>query len=312
MKRIYWIAGILLGGLLFWGVFFFPVAVSKKVEVPYSMFRCGEQLNNPEAWKRWYFPFTGEETITTSKDKNKIQTRDYSLAVSAITMYSAVLEAGYKKKKKFFSFAALTDTSDVTVSDITLSYSTTLFRKWFAKTKLEKNAEKSLENLKDYMTDTRRFYGFEIQRVTVEDTAFLFMRKVVPLTERREATRKIYEKLIAYAENKKAGYNGTRIYYTLKSGNEITIFASIGVTNPGQTKPGEEVQYKRMPYGKNLLVTIYQGPFSGSEKAFKALEAFKKDHNLSSMAIPFQKFMSDGYDFADDQAVQLKVYYPVF
>jgi len=49
-----------------------------------------------------------------------------------------------------------------------------------------------------------------------------------------------------------------------------------------------------------------------AEKAYKALEEYKKDHNLVSMAIPFQKFMGDGYDFDDNQIVQLKVYYPVF
>lgn len=298
--------------MLIGGGFFLPVTVTKKIEVPYNMFRCGEQINNPDALKRWYLPFTSTGIITNSGGKNKIQAGDYSLTLSSISMYSAVLEASYKKKKQLFSFTALIDSSDATITEITLSYSTTLFRKWFAKTKLEKTAEKSLENLKDFMTDTRRFYGFDIQRVTVEDTAFLFMRKTVPLAQRREATRKIYETLMAYAKNKKAGYNGVRIYYTQKSGNDITIFASIGVSNAVLTGPGEEVQYKKMPYGKNLLMASYQGPFSGSEKAFNALEAFKKDHNLSSMAIPFQKFMSDGYDFSDDQLVQLKVYYPIF
>jgi len=67
-----------------------------------------------------------------------------------------------------------------------------------------------------------------------------------------------------------------------------------------------------MPVGKNLLEASYQGPFGEAHKAYRALESFKTDHNLSSMAIPFQKFLSDGYDFADDQTVQLKVYYPIF
>ncbi|MGQ0740508.1 MAG: hypothetical protein ACT4OJ_15770 [Bacteroidota bacterium] len=288
--------------------------MTKTISVPYTMFKSGEQLNNSKNLEKWYAPFAINETSDISKDSKgqRIISGEYSAEISDITMFSSVINAGYKGKKKAFSFTALADSSEAAASSVTLAYNTTVFRKWFAKPVLEKNAEKSLENLRDYMTDTRRFYGFEIQQVPVEDTLFLFSRSAVPVAQRREATKKIFEQLIAYAENKGAGYNGNRIYYTLKSGDEITIFASIGVSNMTETSPNDVIQYKRMPYGKKLLMTSYQGPFNQSDRAFKALEAFKADHTLTSMAIPFQKFMSDGYDFEDDQVVQLKIYYPVF
>lgn len=206
----------------------------------------------------------------------------------------------------------MTDPDRPSGTEITLSYTTSGFRKWFTKNTLESNAEKSLENLKDYMTDTRRFYGFEIERTTVEDTAFLFTKETCPVSERKAVTKKMFEKLLAYATSKNAGYNGNRIYYTLKSGNELTIFASIGVNNMVETSASGDIEYKRMPFGKNLLVTTYQGSFMQTDKAYNALEEFKKDHNLLTMAIPYQKFLSDGYDFDDDQVVQLKIYSPIF
>lgn len=278
------------------------------------MFKSGEQLTNARNLVNWFAPFTINDSSGISKEpkKHRVTTGDYTAEIADITMYSAVITATHKGEKKAFSFTALADSSEASASSVALTYYTTLFHKWFAKSALEKNAEKSLGNLMDYMTDTRRFYGFEIQQVPVEDTSFLFTRQVVPVVERKEATKKIYEKLLAYAKEKNAGYNGTRIYYTLRSGNEITIFASIGVSNMVETKADDEIQYKRMPYGKKLLMTSYQGPFNQSYRAFKALEAFKDDHTLTSMAIPFQKFMSDGYDFEDDEVVQLKIYYPVF
>ncbi len=278
------------------------------------MFKSAEQFNAVKNLVKWYIPFTPTDTagITNKDDKQMVSSGDHGAELSNISMFSAVVNANHKNNKKAFTFSAITDSLDPSSSVISLTYRTTLFNKWFAKSVLEKNAEKSLENLKDFMTDTRRFYGFEIAVVPVEDTAFLFSRVTVPVAERKSATIKIYEKLIAYAESKKAGYNGTRIYYTLRSGNEITIFASIGVTNEIEIPANSDIEYKRMPFGKNLLMANYQGPFGESGRAFKALEAFKADHSMTSMAIPFQKFMSDGYDFDDDQMVQLKVYYPVF
>ncbi len=314
MKKIYLILAIALSGLLIWGLFFYPVQIGKKIEVPYFMFKSGEQINSIVNIAKWYIPFSVTETsgVTIDKKNHTITSGDHLAELSGITPFSSVIKTKYKGKQQSFSFTALTDPADAASSEITLSYTSSLFRKWFTKNSLERNAEKSLENLKDYMTDTRRFYGFEIERTTVEDTALLFIRKVCPVTERNAVTKKIFETLIAYANEKKAGYNGTRLYYTSKTGNELTIFASIGITNVVETPESGEIQFKRMPFGKNLIVTGYQGPFMQSEKAFQALEAFKKDHNLLGMAIPFQKFMSDGYDFDDNQVVQLKVYYPVF
>lgn len=314
MKRVYWLLALLLAGVIVYGLFFYPVRIKKTIVVPYTMFKSGEQLSNTRNLVKWYAPFTINDTASISKIGNShlVVSGDYRAEITDITMFSSVIKAGYKGKEKYFYFTALADSTETQASTISLSYASTLFSKWFSKSELEKNAVKSLDNLKDYMTDTRLFYGSEIQQVLVEDTAFLFSRVTVPATQRKAATKKIYEDLIAYAEKNNAGYNGIRIYYTLRSGDEITIFASIGVSNEVQTGADDVIQYKMMPYGKKLLMTSYQGPFSQSSKAFKALENFKADHSLTSMAIPFQKFMTDGYDFDDDQVVQLKVYYPVF
>ncbi len=314
MKKIYLLLATVLSVLLIWGLFFYPVRVTKKIIVPYSMYKSGEQLNNAVNAVKWYIPFSVNETSGVSVDKKNhvITWGDHSAKISDITPFSSLIKAKYKGKQQFFSFTALIDSTDGESSEITLSYTCSLFRKWFIKSNLEKNAQKSLENLKDYMTDTRRFYGFEIQKTTVVDTAFLFTKEVCTVNERKAVTKKLFEKLIAYANAKNAGYNGTRLYYTIKEGNELTIFASIGVASLEETPESGEIEYKEMPFGKNLLVTTYQGPFMQAEKAYQALEVFKKDHNLTQMAIPFQKFMSDGYDFDDNQVVQLKVCYPIF
>lgn len=314
MKIVFRLIALAIIGVVIWGLFFFPIRITRSVKVPYSMFKSGEQINNAYSLVKWFSPYTQKDTTRIQKGNNTqlISAEGYNTEISNITMHSSLLKVNYKNNKKIFALSTVTDSSELGTSIITLTYHSSLFNKWFNKSVVEKNAERSLDNLKDYMTDTRRFYGFEIQIVPVEDTIFLFSRTTVPLTQRREATRKIFEKLINYAEKNSAGYNGSRLYYTLPSNTDITIFASIGVSNIIEVPEDSDIQFKRMPFNKNLVATTYQGAFSKSEKAFRALESFITDHSMTSMAIPFQKFLSDGYDFADDQVVQLKVYYPVF
>ncbi len=292
----------------------FPVTVQKQITVPYSVIRTGEQLNNSPSLQKWFLPFAGNNNIQTKQFENGqlMSSGNYSIEISDIKMNGAKIKTSDTKNIKTFLLEALSDTGYLESSKISLIYKTTLFKKWFLKSGLERNAEQSLENLKNYMLDTKLFYGYQIDRVTVEDTSFLFLKKTVPLAEKRKEIVRIFDRLINFADQNNAGYNGTRILYPLINGDEITLFSGIGVTRMIEPGNGEEIQYKRMPYGKNLLVASYQGAFGDVTQAYSALEIYKKDHNLLSMAIPYQKILSDGYDFADDQVVQMKVYYPIF
>ncbi len=314
MKKIFYIALAILILLFGYYLFFVPVKINKQIQVPFSMYKSGEQLNSLQQITKWNIPFSTMDTTGINVDKKNysITSGDYHLLLSDITPYSSSFKTKYKNKEQLFSWKALLDSANGNTSIIHLTYTSTPFRKWFQKNKLEEDAEKSLDNLKDYMSESKRFYGFEIEKTTVEDTTLLFTRQTCAINERQAVTKTMFEKLINYAAAKNAGYNGTRLYYTVVNGNEITIFASIGISNVLETSENEEVQFKRMPFGKNLLVTNYQGPFMDTKKVYRALEAFKTDHNLLSMAIPYAKIMSDGYDFEDNQVVQLKIYYPVF
>lgn len=269
----------------------------EQVQINYPLLKTGEQLRSAEQVKRWYLTASGEND---------------TLSVSEQTPFSARIIARNKGNEKAFRFSIDGDTLNAQLSYVTLSYEQTLFQHWFSKEPLVQDARKSLQNLKAYMEDSKRFYGYDIQLVKVEDTSFLFKSVTVPLEMKREATRKLFDELIAYANTTDAGYNGIRIFYSLKGEKDIKLFVSIGVTKAIEPDAASGIEYKKMPLGKNLLVANYQGSLSEVYKAYQAIDRFKSDHNFTSMAIPFQKILSDGYDFDENQLVQLKVCYPVF
>ena len=171
----------------------------------------------------------------------------------------------------------------------------------------------SLTNLGEMLKTTTYVYGYNILTTTVTDSSFLFQSKVVPKMNETAETKKIFDELIAYAEKRNAGYNGVRIFYTQRVNNdEVALFASVGVNNYTPTGPSEKIQYKMMPYGKKLLILDYEGPYGKSKELFSVLEDYKRYNTLVSMAIPFIKYMSPGYGFADTQVVKTRVSFPVF
>ncbi len=306
------VALIVLAAGAYW-LFLIPRKVQKKIAVPYNLGRTGEQINLASNLVKWYIPFTALGKSYSDKKNQLLQYEDQTLQIKDRSSVSATLVSKNKNQSKKFAIWATPDSGGTESTVVYLSYLTSNFNHLFNRSALEINAEKSLDNLKSFMEDSRQFYGYQIETSTVEDTSFLFLSTTVPATEKRAATKKLFEKLIAYSEKINAGYNGTRIFYASAFGrDQIMLFASIGISKHIELKPDDEFKNKRMPPGKNLLVAMYQGPYAEVSKAYAALEEFKTDHKLSSMAIPYQKIISDGYDFADDQVVQLKIYYPIF
>lgn len=282
----------------------------KEIKVPYTMFKVAQQFRDATNLSRWYIPFIGSDS--SQFRSGKLVNGEYELQIIPQTLVSARLQAKGKGEQMNFYLSASPDTGSGKETYVQLSYQTTMLNSWFNKSTLIQNAERSLVQLKEYMEDTRQLYGYEIKMTEVADTLFLYRTETVPYSDRKETTRKLFDQLISFAEEHGAGYNGTRILYSQHSDGEINLYASIGISNLIPLPEGSLFQHKKMPFGKKLLEATYQGTFGESGKAFQALETFKTDHNMVSMAMPFAKILNEDFDFSDSTYVQLKIYYPVF
>jgi hypothetical protein len=178
---------------------------------------------------------------------------------------------------------------------------------------MKRDAATDLKKLGELLSTTEYVYGYKILVTTVTDSSFLFQQKVVDKGEEALQTKKLFDELIAYAAERDANYNGVRILYSQQVNKEqVALFCSVGVNRYTPTQPDQKIQYKMMPYGKKLLVMDYEGPYGKTKDLYRILEDYKRYNNLVSMAIPFQKFITPGYGFADTQVVKTRISYPVF
>lgn len=287
----------------------------KTVSIQLPIVAVTEQFNSPSNLKKWFMPFLGASTNSTDTliETNKILTLgSYRLEVINKSIYSCMLNFSDAKKTKSFLVSALPDTAKEGATTIDFYYKNSYLKELFFPGDLEKKAKQSFADFQEYLQDTKRVYGYEIMPVKVVDTLFLYKRETVPLADKKKGIKLIFDNLIAYANQHNLGYNGNRIFYSQKEENNITLFASIGISKELIIPENESFEIKRMPFEKNLLEATYQGPYGEVDKAFDALKKYLSDRNLSSIAIPYQKFISDGYDFSDEQIVQMKIYSPIF
>lgn len=302
---------LLLGSFFLFYVIFFQAEFKETIHLPLPILTVTEQFKNSENLQKWFAPFDIGGSVSFDSSNKKISNGEYQVQIKNQSLYSSLLIYSNSKKEKQFIISALPDTVKNSITSLSIIYKSSYFKKWFGQDDLTKNALSSFNNFREYIEDSKRVYGYEIKPVKVVDTLFLFERKTVQQVDKRQEMKSIFENLIAYAAKNNLGYNGNRIFYSQKTGDNITLFASIGITREIEIPENAVVEIKRMPFEKKLLEATYQGAFGESNKVFDALEKFINDHYLATMGIPFQKFISDGYDFADDQVVQMKVYYPI-
>ena len=94
--------------------------------------------------------------------------------------------------------------------------------------------------------------------------------------------------------------------------DSIHLFTSIGITNCENAPLTGPFILKRMPYMGRLLKTYYQGGFGNVVSSLDALNQFKSDNGMNSMAIPFIKLITEGIEFDDSQIIQASALYPVY
>lgn len=215
------------------------------------------------------------------------------------------------QSKQNFSILVLPDKDSIFQSHFLLQYRAPRWKRIFSSTIIEQTTA-SLDSLKSFLDDPGRLYGFNIKGEQVVDTSFLFAKKTIARKDFATETKTLFDMLINEAEKRKAGYTGVRIFHFQDHGDQRTILASIGIRNNVQTPEGDIVSLKKMPFQLNLLTIDYQGPYSGVLKAYQALENYRQDYRYVTMAIPFHKYMQEGYGFDDSTMVHMKICYPVY
>ena len=282
----------------------------KTVKVNLPALKAMEYFSDSSKMNAWMVPFT---VNPVPFENNRMIHGEDTLTLTKLSL----LQVDFKRSRPEgifdFSVSVVPDKDSVHQSYFVLTYNTSRWRSMFGKNKFSLDAEASLDSLNKYLNNPEKLYGYNIHGELVEDTAFLFASKKIHRSKFAEESKALYDMLIDEAKKRDAGYNGVRIFhFTDGRDSSRTIFASIGITKRLDTKPEERVSFKMMPYQRNLLVIDFNGPYRDLPQAYTALEKYRIDNKLVSMAIPFHKYLDSGYGFPESKVVKMKVYYPVF
>lgn len=285
-----------------------PAEQTRTVEVDLSALKAMGYLTDSSRLIRWAVPFIGTDAVYR---QDRLVKGDDTLTMVRLSAYQMDLRRSRPGDAQDFTISVSPDKDSVFKSYLTLSYWLPRWKKFRGQT-LARDAEASFDSLRNFLGNPTRLYGFPIKGEPVVDTSFLFAKKTIDKKDFVAETRSLFDMLIREAGRRGAGYNGVRIFHFEDAGSNRNIYASIGITRNVETREGDPVSLKKMPYQMNLLTLDYKGLYKDLPKAYQALEDYRQDYRFVTMAIPFHKYIDEGYGFSDSSTVHMKVCYPVY
>lgn len=295
------------------GLYFVPARVTESTEGGFQALKAAEHMMDPVRVAKWMEPFASADPSDLRFTPQSVSYGPDTLVILRETAVDIKYKRSTGSKSRYFLISVEPGADKRHSSNFKLSYITSLLNKWRGGDPLEKEMRKNLQNLGRYMGDPVSIYGFDIKRITVTDTTFLFTSKVIDPKMFVIESKGIFDLLINEAKKRNVSYNGVRIFHTEQSGkDERVIYAGIGISRSVETSADDAVRCKKMPFGHNLLSVDYEGPYYNLGKIYQAMDDYRADNGMTSMAIPFHKYLTDGYGFTDSQTVKLRVCYPVY
>lgn len=276
-------------------------------EVNLSAIKAMTYFADSNTLNRWMVPFTNGAIFRN----DRLVRENDTITVLKLSAFNMDFRRSNPDGSLNFNISVVPDKDSVFQSYFLLSYTIPRW-KHLVGNNLANDAKASLDSLQAYLGNPEKLYGFSLKMEPVADSSFLFARKTIAKKDFATETKALFDMLISEAEKRGAGYNGVRIFHFQDNGDQRTLFASVGINKDVITKEGDNVSLKKMPYQMNLLTLDYNGKYKDITKAYQALEDYRTDNRYVTMAIPFHKYLQDGYGFADSAVVHMKVCYPVY
>ena len=171
--------------------------------------------------------------------------------------------------------------------------------------------EMGLNNLKHFVEDPARLYGFPLEIRQVVDTLVITKRAQTTIDQRNQMLQKLYDELLTYARTNGLHSNGIRLgAFRGGANDEMEIMAGIPVDKKVLEANG--IYYLHMPRNGRMLVGSYEGPYDKVALLYNAMDRYTIDKSLQKVAQGYEKYFTDPKSSSDSMHMKIEIYYPIF
>lgn len=175
---------------------------------------------------------------------------------------------------------------------------------------VETDVKTLLQTIKKFYSQVDNLYPIPIRETKVTDSILISASATAMHYPTPEFIYALLDKLQAYAAKNGARQTGLPML-NITPGTDSTFLTRVALPVNKKLPNTNEIQYRWMLGGGNILVTEVKGGTYRIEQAFATMEQYIDDFNRIAPAIPFQSLVTDRRAEPDTAKWLTKVYWPV-
>ena len=182
--------------------------------------------------------------------------------------------------------------------------------RYFQVRRINKNFDDIVEALSTRFTSIQNLYGYDIQKKSVVDSTLIFTSATLNARPSIDTIYAMVDRLRAHIQKHNAKETNPPMLNIYTTDN-IHYLVKVAIPVDKILPDTDNIQYKWMLGGGNILITEVKGGWHEIQKAFDQVHHYVQDFNRVAPAIPFESMVTDRRNEPDTNKWVTRIYYPV-
>ena len=297
---------------------FIPVTVQKATTIKSSFLNTYSFLANPVKWKQWRPDLrkallTDSEKIIIQKDSAEFTIKYNHLALTVIpkgNSFDVNENQGGKITNYNFVIVPVPDKL-LNKTFVSIREKTTALNYLIRTIAPPSFLEDHLNDLKTYLENDSLHYGFNIFQTGVPESFLIVAQKEVSEKDKFAEASKLLTTLKQFTKTNSIKPTQPVIAQFNQNMTD-SVHVKVGFFINKEVKPGNGVEFNRMPKGGPLFAVKFKGEFSKRGKAYDALKQYFADHSHQMVILPFETYLDNKLPGSDTDMVNIQVNFGTF
>jgi effector-binding domain-containing protein len=281
-----------------------PIKQNYQLNINSSYYNVYQNLATAQNWAKWYAPFKNNRNVIDNGVKGfKITSPSSNITLVKIGLGAFIINASQGNDLSYFNCFLMAN-DNMAVTKVMVS-SHTKIGQYFWSIITANKKELFIDDLKNYLENTKQYYGFLIKKQVVNEELLIVKRQTSFNNIICKSNRAVLKQLHDFSSEANLPTTGSVLLQYLSSGKDSTeVMVGLGINKKGITN--NQVQYMKKPGGK-VLVGYFKGKYKDRERLYKAMMLYLTDHYLQPQTKPFEKFEDNQLPNNNESLVNLQV-----
>ena len=304
------VAGILFAALILLSAFI-PMAGKDQILIKAPLNNILLAVQDLSKWKNWHPDLlSSSPEPVAAADQQQYRAKNLQVKILSKSPFGILVNENQNGKEKVYSLLVI-PSDDPGISAVQIAYKTTLLKGMLEQitSLFSGKPDPQLAALRSYLTEPKRYYGYEMAFITVTDTLVATTLSKASQGAVTDSLKQMFARLHDFTERNRLTVTDKPIAYIQRNTRgESNLMAGLPVSR--ETEPQGSIRFQKMPLGRMLIVE-FSGDYRNIQKAYTAADRYINDYGLKTVALPYERYLTNAVTATDSTRMKIRLYFPI-